>query len=254
LIPLLSLEKVSKSYRTAGQEGANQALEEVTLSLETGTALGIVGESGAGKSTLIRIIMGLERPTSGTVRFDGRPISFLSERRRWGLKKDLQMIWQDPVSYLNPFMSVEQLIAEPLMVFGLGNRKEQRERVRELAGLTGLEEAVLNHRPRVLSGGQAQRVAIARALSLKPRLLLCDEILTGLDSPRQVQILDLLTRLRDQMGLTVLFVSHDLAAVGYLCRRLAVLKGGKILEEAETHEFLQKPKHPYSAKLLQSAL
>ena len=252
--PLLSIEKVSKIYPAPGPGNTSQVLADINLSLKAGMALGIVGESGAGKSTLVRIIMGLERPTSGTVRFEGRPIPFLPERQKHLLKKEIQLIWQDPVSYLNPFMTVGQLVAEPLVVFSLGNRKDRRERVLELADLTGLEENCFHRRPHQLSGGQAQRVAIARALSIKPRLLLCDEILSGLDSLHQVQILDLLKRLQDQMGLTVLFVSHDLAAVGYLCRRLAVLKDGKILEEAETHEFLQKPKHPYSVRLLQCAL
>lgn len=245
---LLSIEKVSKNYQTAGQRTISQVLVDINLSLEAGMALGIIGESGAGKSTLVRIIMGLERPSSGMVRFEGRPISFLPERQRHLLKKDIQLIWQDPIAYLNPFMTVEQLIAEPLVVFRLGNRKNRWNRVRELATLTGLEKDCLPKRPHQLSGGQAQRVAVARALSIKPRLLICDEILTGLDNPRQVQVLDLLKRLQDQMGLTVLFVSHDLAAVCYLCKRLAVLEAGKILEEADIRDFLQAAKGP-SAEL-----
>lgn len=217
-------------------------------------ALGIVGESGAGKSTLVRIIMGMERPSSGQVWFEGRQTAFLTKREKQLLKKKIQLIWQDPVSYLNPFLTVGQLIVEPLIVFGLEVRKERHLRVQELADLTGLEKNCLPKRPHQLSGGQAQRVAIARALSVNPKLLLCDEILSGLDSPHQVQILDLLKSLQAQMGLTVLLVSHDLAAVGYLCRRLAVLKDGKILEEAETRDFLQRPKHPYSVQLLQCVL
>ena len=242
--PLLSIEKVSKDYPIAGQRAPSQVLVDINLSLEAGMALGIIGESGAGKSTLVRIIMGLERASSGIVRFEGRQISFLPERQRHLLKKEIQLIWQDPIAYLNPFMTVEQLIAEPLVVFRWGNRKDRWNRVLELAALTGLEKNCLPKRPHQLSGGQAQRVAIARALSVKPRLLICDEILTGLDNPRQVQVLDLLKRLQDQMGLTVLFVSHDLAAVCYLCKRLAVLEAGKILEEADIRDFLQRPRAP----------
>jgi ABC-type glutathione transport system ATPase component len=179
-----------------------------------------------------------------------QPILFLRERERHRLKKDIQLIWQDPVSFLNPYMKVDRLIAEPLIVFRLGNGQERQERVRELASLTGLDEDVLNNRPRQLSGGQAQRKDIARALSLKPKLLLCDEILSGLDSPRKVQILELLKTLQQQTGLAVLLVSHDLAAVAYLCVRLVVMQEGRIVEEADVNGFLKNPKHPYSARLL----
>jgi ABC-type glutathione transport system ATPase component len=253
LSPLLRIEKVSKTYPVSGPENTHQVLKEVTLDLEAGQALGIVGESGAGKSTLVRIIMGLERHSSGTAWFDGRPLFFLTGRERHGLKKDIQLVWQDPVSFLNPFMTAGQLIAEPLIVFSLGNRKERRSRVLELAALTGLDEDGLNKRPHQLSGGQAQRVAIARALSLNPKLLLCDEILTGLDSPHQVQILELLKTLQQQMDLAVLFVSHDLAAVAFFCGRLVVMQGGRIVEEAGVKDFLINPKHPYSIRLLQAA-
>jgi ABC-type glutathione transport system ATPase component len=247
---LLQIEEVSKIYPATKPENSLKALSEVSFGLEAGKALGIVGESGAGKSTLVRIIMGLERPTSGRVRFENQPISLWPDHRRQGLKKDIQLIWQDPVSFLNPFMTVEQLIAEPLIVFRLGNRKERRDRVRELAVLAGLDETVLNKRPPQLSGGQAQRTAIARSLSLNPKLLLCDEILTGLDSPRKGQILELLKTLQQQTGLAVLLVSHDLAAVAYFCARLVVMQEGRIVEEADVNEFLKNPKHPYSGRLL----
>jgi oligopeptide transport system ATP-binding protein len=253
LSPLLQIENVSKIYPPSKPGKSLKALTEVSFGLGAGRAMGIVGESGAGKSTLVRIIMGLERPTSGMVRFEDQPISFLRERERHRLKKDIQLIWQDPVSFLNPFMTVEQLIAEPLIVFKLGNHKERRDQVRELAFLAGLDETDLSKRPQQLSGGQAQRAAIARALSLNPKLLLCDEILTGLDSPRKVQILELLKTLQHQMGLTVLLVSHDLAAVAYFCGRLAVMQGGRIVEEAEVGEFLRNPQHPYSQRLLQAS-
>jgi peptide/nickel transport system ATP-binding protein len=150
-------------------------------------------------------------------------------------------------------MSVGRWISEPLRVFKRKTRKAHSDRVLELMDLTGLEKDCLRKRPHQLSGGQAQRAAIARALSLNPRILLCDEILSGLDSLHQVQVLDLLKKLQGETGLTVLFVSHDLAAVGYLCHRLAVLKDDKILEETTTNEFLRKPQHPYSVRLLDSA-
>ena len=250
---LLDLKDLTKEYPAPSGKGKITVLDKVNLTIEPGGALGLIGESGAGKSALLRMIMGLERPSSGTVLFQDRQISLLTDKEKQSLKKEIQLIWQDPLSYLNPFMTVGQWIAEPLRVFSLGNRKDHPSRVRELADLTGLEKDCLRKRPHLLSGGQAQRAAIARALSLTPRLLLCDEILNGLDSLRQVQILDLLKKLQDETGLTVLFVSHDLAAVGYLCRRLAVLKDGKILEESTTNEFFQKPRHPYSVRLLEAA-
>jgi ABC-type glutathione transport system ATPase component len=250
---LLKIEKVSKIYRDTGKGLPFPALEGVSFSLETGSSLGIVGESGAGKSTLVRIIAGLETPTSGTVCFQGRPITSLSTPKRRDLKKDVQLIWQDPVSFLNPFMTVEQLMAEPMIVFKLKNRKQRRGRIRELAALVGLEECLFSKRPRQLSGGQAQRLAIARSLSLEPKLLLCDEILTGLDSPGKVQILDLLKSLQEQMGLAILLVSHDLASAAYICLNLMVMKGGRILETAPMRDFLKGPAHPYSRQLFQAA-
>lgn len=248
---LLQIEKVSKGY--TGREGTLPVVDEVSLNLETGQTLGIVGESGAGKSTLVRMIMGLERPTSGVVTFEGQPISHLKEGQRQGLKKEIQMIWQDPHAFLNPFRTIEQLIVEPLIVFKIGDRSERRKRVRELAAMTGLEEEVLPMRPDQLSGGQAQRVAIARALALNPKLLLCDEILTSLDSPRQVQILDLLKELNRRLSLSVILVSHDLAAVAYLCNYVAVMHAGRMVEKAATVDFLRSPRHPYSLRFLEAA-
>lgn len=205
MAPRLELIEVSKVYRAAHSKGTKTVLHPLSLTVEAGEALGIVGESGAGKSTLARIIVGWEQPSSGRVCFEGRWISQLKKRQRQALKKEIQMFWQDPYSFLNPYLSVERLIGEPLEVFNLLPREKRKARVRELARLVGLDERLLENPPGRLSGGQAQRAAIARALVLEPKLLVCDEILTGLDGPHQVHILQLLKDLKERLDLTLFF-------------------------------------------------
>jgi ABC-type glutathione transport system ATPase component len=252
-VPRLEWVQVLKIYDGWGSPQGKTALYPFSLQVEAGESLGIIGESGAGKSTLARIVAGLEHPTSGIVRFEGRLISGLKGRERQALKKEIQMIGQDPHSFLNPYLRVQQLIAEPLEVFHIVSRSRRKEKVRELAGLVGLEEGLLEKKPGRLSGGQAQRVAIARALVLTPKILICDEILSSLDSLRQVQILELLKTLKHKLDLTLLFISHDLSAVAYLCENIAVFHEGRLVELSPTAEFLRRPRHPYSRRFLEAA-
>lgn len=230
---LLLLRNIVCRYPQPLGKGTYTVLNSVNLVLQAGTALGLIGESGAGKSTLARVAGGLEDPASGEVRFEGRSLGGMKRRDRWRLKKHIQYVWQDPFLYLNPYLTVAQLVAEPLEIFGAAERPDRERQARELLRQMGLAEDLLGRRPRQLSGGQCQRVAIARALAVRPRLLICDEILTGLDGPNQVQILELLRTLRDRFVLTILFISHDPAATAFLCEKIAVLEGGKIVEETE---------------------
>jgi oligopeptide transport system ATP-binding protein len=251
--PLLILQDVICRYFQPKGKGELTVLKGVNLQLEAGTALGLVGESGAGKSTLARTAGGLEEPTSGEVRFAGRPLTGMKRRERNQLKRFIQFVWQDPFLYLNPYLTVARLLAEPLEIFHPAERKGREGQVLDLLRQTGLSEELLERRPHQLSGGQCQRVAIARALAVRPRLLICDEILTGLDGPNQVQILDLLRILQNKINLTILFISHDLPAVAFLCGRIAILLDGKILEETETPLFLRQPAHPYSRSLVDAS-
>ena len=251
--PLLILENVTCRYPTPEGKGTFAVLKEINLRLETGTALGLIGGSGAGKSTLARVAGGLEEPTSGAVRFAGHPLTGMNRRERRQIKRFIQYVWQDPFLYLNPYLTVNRLLAEPLEIFFPEERREGKARVLDLLRQTGLSPDLLERRPHQLSGGQCQRVAIARALAVRPRLLICDEILTGLDGPNQVQVLDLLRTLQDRMNLTILFISHDLPAVAYLCGKIAVLQDGKILEETGTSLFLRHPAHSYSRRLVDAS-
>ncbi len=251
--PLLLLRDIVCRYPQPLGRGTHTVLNGVNLGLPAGTALGLIGESGAGKSTLARVAGGLEDPAAGEVRFEGHSLGGMKRRDRWRLKRHIQYVWQDPFLYLNPYLTAGQLIAEPLEIFSAAERPDREGQVRELLRQTGLSSDLLNRRPRQLSGGQCQRVAIARALAVRPRLLICDEILTGLDGPNQVQILELLRTLRARLGLTILFISHDLAAVAFLCERIAVLQEGRIVEVTETPLFLSRPAHPFSLKLLEAS-
>jgi peptide/nickel transport system ATP-binding protein len=251
--PLLIFQDVICRYFQPKGKGELTVLKGVNLRLEAGTALGLVGESGAGKSTLARMAGGLEEPTSGEVRYAGRPLSGMKRRERNQIKRLIQFVWQDPFLYLNPYLTVARLLTEPLEIFHPAERKGREGQVLDLLRQTCLSEELLERRPYQLSGGQCQRVAFARALAVRPRLLICDEILTGLDGPNQVQILELLRTLGDRMNLTIMFISHDLAAVAFLCGRIAILRDGKILEETKTSLFLRQPTHPYSRSLVDAS-
>jgi peptide/nickel transport system ATP-binding protein len=235
-----------RSLREPGE--VVRALDGVSIAIEEGETFGIVGESGSGKSTLSRILMALDQPTEGTVVYAGRQVSNASERQLRFLRRDVQMILQDPMSSLNPRMRVGRLISEPLSALGIeGNH---RDRVSELLDAVGLSDDVVDRYPHQFSGGQRQRIAIARALAPGPRVIVADEPVSALDVSVRAQILNLLTDLAEQFRLTLVMVSHDLSVVRYLCDRIAVMHQGRIVETGETEQIYCDPQQPYTRKLL----
>ncbi len=227
-----------------------EAVKSVSLSVRKGEILGLVGESGSGKSTLGRSIMRLVDSQSGDVWLDGKSLSALRKGELKRARRDFQMIFQDPYASLNPRMTVFDTLAEPLLLHGLADRGNLREQVNQLMDDVGLARSAVRKYPHEFSGGQRQRVAIARALAVRPRLIVADEPVSALDVTIQAQILDLLLELTRRHGLTMLFISHDLAVVRYLCDRVAVMKQGDIVEQGETEALFSHPQHPYTRALL----
>jgi oligopeptide/dipeptide ABC transporter ATP-binding protein len=231
-----------------------QAVAGVSLDIRKGETLGLVGESGSGKTTLGRALLRLQEPTGGNVVFnhDDRHIS-LAELKTKDLRRvwrHMQMVFQDPYASLNPRMTVREIIAEPLKVHRQGTNKEILSKVEEIAELCGLQREQLRRYPHAFSGGQRQRIAIARALALMPEFIVCDEPVSALDVSIQAQILNLLKELQKKLGLTYLFVAHDLAAVAYICDRVAVMYLGQIVELADSAKLYYKPRHPYTEALM----
>jgi ABC-type oligopeptide transport system ATPase subunit len=256
--PLLRVTELGKTYRrralfTEQGTGPAKALEEVTFDLHQGEALGLLGESGSGKTTLARCILGLEKPSEGRIMFRGRRIDSLAGRSRWWLGKKIQLVWQDPYAYLNPYEKVAESIIEPLVNYKQGNRNTRRERLDELLHWVDLPPAVVERYPHELSGGQCQRAVIARALALNPDLLICDEPLSSLDVPTQMQLLELFRKLQTEYDLTYLFIAHDGAQVRSLCSQVAVMHQGRLVEKAPTETLFCVPAHPYTRRLLASA-
>jgi oligopeptide transport system ATP-binding protein len=232
------------------QVGAVRAVDDVTFSVAEGQTLGLVGESGSGKSTLARSVLQLLTPTSGSVRFRGQEITGLGRRQMRPLRREMQMIFQDPYASLNPRKRVGQIIGDPMSLHGVAGGVELRKRVQELMDRVGLHPEYYNRFPHEFSGGQRQRIGIARALALEPRLIVADEPVSALDVSIQAQIINLLDDLQDDFNLTYIFVAHDLAVVRHVADRVAVMYLGKLVELGPAEEVHNRPIHPYTVSLL----
>lgn len=252
---LLSLENLKVHYPVRGGLFGRpvayvKAVDGIDLDIGHGESVALVGESGCGKSTLGAAILGMTRPTGGTIRFNGTPVVHGLAGTLQNLSRDIQIVFQDPVSALNPKLSIGESIAEPLAIHGVGTAAERRERVAELLGLVGLHAGHAGRKPNAFSGGQRQRIVIARALALKPRLLILDEPVSALDVSIRSQILNLLLDLQSRFGLSYLFISHDLSVVRHFADRVAVMYLGNIVETGVTADVFARPVHPYTEALL----
>jgi ABC-type glutathione transport system ATPase component len=260
---------------SAGSPKEVRAVDEVSLDIHAGETLGLVGESGSGKSTLGRLILRLIEPSSGSVQFEGRDLLSARRGEMRRLRRDLQIIFQDPFASLDPRFRVEDIIAEPLLIHGLGRNNNReghdpsraalahgrtpassaggiRARVSELLRAVGLDESARSRYPHEFSGGQRQRIGIARALALRPRFIVCDEPVSALDVSVGAQIVNLLAQLQRDFGLTYLFISHSMPVVRYLSTRIAVMYRGKIVEAGDTEQITERPAHPYTRSLLEA--
>jgi len=233
-----------------GEIGYVKAVDGVDLTIEEGQSFGLVGESGSGKTTVGKTILRLIEPTEGEIIFEGQDLCRLSESEMRHLRAEMQMIFQDPYSSLNPRMTVKRIVREPLLIHKWAKGRALDDRVRELISLVGLMEDHLYRYPHEFSGGQRQRIGIARALALEPKMLILDEPTSALDVSVQAQVLDLLLELQQRLNLTYLFISHDLAVIRYICDRVALMYMGKILELGSVEDIFQQPMHPYTRALL----
>jgi len=227
-----------------------RAVDGVSFEVRQGETLGLVGESGSGKSTLCRAVLQLTKPTSGSVRFEGREIAGLSRREMRPLRREMQMIFQDPYASLNPRKRVGQIVGEPLKLLGETSGGELRRNVLELLGRVGLGSECYDRFPHEFSGGQRQRIGIARALALRPKLIFADEPVSALDVSIQAQIVNLLDDLQDELGLTYVFVAHDIGIVRHVADRIAVMHDGKIVETGSADQVCERPADPYTKSLL----
>jgi peptide/nickel transport system ATP-binding protein len=230
-----------------------EAVRSVSFQVEEGKALGIVGESGSGKTTTAMATIRLEDAADGTVRFQGNDLLSLDDEGMRAARRDVQLIFQDPYSSLNPRARVSQIVREPLDLMDIGTASERDARVKELFKLVGLREDQLNLFPHQFSGGQRQRISIARALATNPKLIVCDEPVSALDVAIQAQILNLLAQLKEDLGLSYLFISHDLGVVRHICDDVAVMYLGKIVEMGSRDDIFERPQHPYTQALLAAA-
>jgi oligopeptide/dipeptide ABC transporter ATP-binding protein len=257
MTPLLEVRHLVQEFMLRDYGGAKggvlQAVSDVSFELSAGETLGIVGETGSGKSTLARSVIQAPPPKAGAVIFEGKDLVGLSGRAMKPVRRHLQIVFQDPFTSLDPKWAVSRIVAEPLVAYAIGSRRERRDRVNALLDLVGLDPARYGRRhPRELSGGQAQRVAIARALVLEPKLILCDEPVSSLDVLVQAQVLNLFEKLRSELSLSYLFIAHDLALVKQVSDRVAVMYLGKLCEIGPVRDIYRQPLHPYTLALLAS--
>jgi ABC-type glutathione transport system ATPase component len=251
---ILEAQQVGFAYR-----GAGATLTDVSVAITAGRSVALVGESGAGKTTLLRLLLGLTRPGSGRILFQGAELSSRDREQMREFRRTVQAVYQDPYSSLDPRQRVDRIVAEPLRSLGLvsagsraARRGETQDRVAAALLAVGMPEGAAHRYPHEFSGGQRQRIAIARAIVCEPRVLLADEPVSALDVSTRVRIVELLAELRERLGLTVVMVSHDLAVVATLCRHTAVLEGGRIVEQGDTAAVLGSPRHPYTRALIES--
>ncbi|AKL96866.1 nickel import ATP-binding protein NikE [Clostridium aceticum] len=255
---LLEIKEVTKVYKSGnslwGKGKMTEAVKDVSLAIEEGTCVGLVGESGCGKSTLGKIILGLEKPNSGEVFFQGKNFYKSTSRQQKTLRRDLQVVFQDYHSSVNPKQKIEKIISEPIRNYLNLSPLEEKKRVLELLEIVGLSHKDIHKYPHQFSGGQLQRICIAKAIALKPKLIVLDEAISSLDVSVQAQILNLLVDLKKEFNLSYLFISHDIEAVDYIADTIAVMYLGRIVEEIEDANDLTALRHPYSKKLLGSVL
>ena len=257
-MPVLEATGLAKHFRARrglfGSRGVVRAVDGISFAIEKGQTLGVVGESGCGKTTTAKLVLGLEDPTGGDIRFEGRGLSTLDADGRRHYRKSVQAVFQDPFASLSPRMRVSAIIAEPLITNEPLSGREVKKRVGELLDLVGLPSRSANLFPHEFSGGQRQRIAIARALALSPKLVVLDEPVSALDVSIRAQILNLLRDLQERLGLSYLFIAHDLAAVAHMSHTIVVMYLGRIVEAGDAHTLAQHPKHPYTQALFSAAL
>jgi oligopeptide transport system ATP-binding protein len=258
LVPLVEIRNLTKIFPLGesifggGARGEVHAVDDVSFDIQPGETLGLVGESGSGKSTLGRLVLRLIEPSAGSVQFEGRNLLAASHGEMQRLRREMQIIFQDPFGSLDPRMRVDDVIAEPLMIHERMSASERRMRVAELLRAVGLDQSAMQRFPHEFSGGQRQRIGIARALALRPKFIVADEPVSALDVSVGAQIVNLMAQLQREFGLTYLFISHSMPVVRYLATRIAVMYRGKIVELGSTQQITERPQHAYTRSLLEA--